>query len=212
MKVVLIGDSSVGKTALVYRFTQNQALTVSKATVGIAFVKRTIVDPSTGKEHAVQIWDTAGQEKFQSVTTHHYRAADGALLVYDVTSENSFQNLDRWLNELYENTDPSVQVMLVATKSDLAQYRVVSEERAKAYAQQNNLMYVETSALWDKYSGRRGSAMGVEAIFLNLVQAIARHQADAGYNPSRLDISGCGSFRQKGVQLGNEDAKNDCAC
>merc|ERR1719181_1210592 len=137
MKIVLIGDSSVGKSALVYRFIHNQLPATSKATVGIAFFKQNLVDVESGEEYTLQIWDTAGQEKFQSVTTHHYRAADGALLVYDTTSESSFRNLDRWLNELYGNTEPSVCVTLVGTKVDLNTMRVVSEERGRAYARQN---------------------------------------------------------------------------
>merc|ERR1719401_1912516 len=120
MKIVLIGDSSVGKSALVYRFIHNKLLTESKATVGIAFFKQNLVDTDTGEEYALQIWDTAGQEKFQSVTTHHYRAADGALLVFDISNENSFRNLDRWLYELRENTDVNVAVVLVGTKNDLS--------------------------------------------------------------------------------------------
>merc|ERR1719439_328366 len=141
----MLGDSNVGKSALCSRFIQNQVPTTSKATVGIAFCKQSVMDPDTKQEYSAQIWDTAGQEKFQSVTTHHYRAADGALLVFDTTNEASFRNLDRWLNELYENTEPSVVVTLVGTKVDLNTRRVVSEERSRAYAQQNGLNYAETS-------------------------------------------------------------------
>merc|ERR1712048_699814 len=189
----------------------NQPLNVSKATVGIAFVKRNIVDPKTNEEHPVQIWDTAGQEKFQSVTTHHYRAADGALLVFDMTNEASFRNLDRWLNELHENTEPSLRVTLVGAKGDLANARVVSEERAKAYAQSNGLMYAETSAMWDKHASGRGVVMGIERIFANMVTSIVHQQAEASGNPSRLDVSGYGLV--KGMKLGADDTmKAACDC
>lgn len=216
MKIVLIGDSSVGKSALVHRFTQNQPLGVSKATVGIAFFKRTVNDPETGEDHAVQIWDTAGQEKFQSVTTHHYRAADGALLVFDITNEASFHNLDRWLNELHENTEPSVQVILVGSKVDLSQKRAVSEAQAQAYALDNDLLYAETSAVWDKtWAGGQGNMMGVERVFLTAVQAIIRQQQDAGSNPLRLDMTGVyGAFKKGGnIMLGEkEEESNACDC
>jgi len=210
MKIVLIGDSSVGKSALVTRFVQNQLPANSKATVGIAFFKQIVVDPETNEEYTLQIWDTAGQEKFQSVTTHHYRAADGALLVYDTTNEASFRNLDRWLNELYENTEPSVVVTLVGTKVDLNTRRVVSEERGRAYARQNGLNYAETSALWDKrwVANGRGAAAGVEQVFLSLVQAIVRKQRDMGHNPLRIDMSGfTRSAPNSSVQLGEERSK-----
>mmetsp|Transcript_105979 Transcript_105979/g.187694 ORF Transcript_105979/g.187694 Transcript_105979/m.187694 type:complete len:216 (-) Transcript_105979:164-811(-) len=215
MKVVLIGDSSVGKSALVTRFVQNQLPVASKATVGIAFFKQIVVDPDTNEEYTLQIWDTAGQEKFQSVTTHHYRAADGALLVFDTTNEASFRNLDRWLNELYENTEPSVVVTLVGSKVDLKN-RVVTEERARAYANQHGLLYAETSSLWDKRwtSGGRGAATGVERVFLSLVQAISRQRRDMGHNPLRIDMSG---FNRTGmnnrVQLGEDGHRSKgCEC
>merc|ERR1719159_193714 len=137
IKVVLIGDSSVGKSALVHRFLHNKPVADSKATVGIAFFKQNVVDPETNDEYTLQIWDTAGQEKFQSVTTHHYRAADGALLVFDISNENSFQNVDKWLYELRENTDPNVAVAMVGTKGDLSKQRAVAPEKAQAYAKAN---------------------------------------------------------------------------
>lgn len=215
MKIVLIGDSSVGKSALVTRFVQNQLPATSKATVGIAFFKQIVVDPDTNEEYTLQIWDTAGQEKFQSVTTHHYRAADGALLVFDTTSEASFRNLDRWLNELYENTEPSVVVTLVGTKVDLGGTRIVSEERGRAYAQQNGLNYAETSALWDKrwVSQGRGSATGVERVFLGLVQAIIAQHRDMGHNPLRIDMSGfTRGANNSSIQLGEDGARRGGGC
>mmetsp|Transcript_110696 Transcript_110696/g.174474 ORF Transcript_110696/g.174474 Transcript_110696/m.174474 type:complete len:217 (-) Transcript_110696:72-722(-) len=216
MKIVLIGDSSVGKSALVTRFVQNQLPPTSKATVGIAFFKQIVVDPETNEEYTLQIWDTAGQEKFQSVTTHHYRAADGCLLVYDTTNEASFRNLDRWLNELYENTEPSVVVTLVGTKVDLAMTRrVVSEERGKAYARQNGLHYAETSALWDKrwVGNGRGTATGVEQVFLSLVQAIVRQHRDMGHNPGRIDMSGFSPSANNSVHLGGDGgSRGGCEC
>lgn len=211
MKLVLVGDANVGKSALVTRFIQNQVPTTSKATVGVAFFKQTIIDPDTNEPFAAQIWDTAGQEKFQSVTTHHYRAADGAILVFDTTSEASFKALDRWLGELTENTDPSVVVMLVGTKVDLNQQRVVSEERARAWARNNGLLYAETSSMWDKKLAGRGAAAGAEAIFVRLVQAIVRQREEIGHNPLRMDISGLG---QKALKLGGDGdfQKAGCDC
>lgn len=190
MKIVLIGDSNVGKSALVCRFIHNKLLTDPKATVGINFLKQNLVDGETNDEYMLQIWDTAGQEKFQSVTTHHYRAADGALLVYDIANDKSFLNLDKWLNELRENTDPNLTVCMVGNKCDMGHQRVVSTERAQAYAKANGLMYVETSSFWDKYRGSgKDLVTGVERIFLKLVRAVVQQQREVGSNPVRLDTS-----------------------
>ncbi|CAE7866066.1 GTP-binding protein YPT31/YPT8 [Symbiodinium microadriaticum] len=211
MKVVLIGDSSVGKSALVYRFINNTLLADPKATVGISFFKQTLMDPLMSQQYPLQIWDTAGQEKFQSVTTHHYRAADGALLVFDIANERSFQNLDKWLAELRENTDPSVVVALVGTKADLSAQRAVSTERAQGYARGNGLLYVETSAYWNKYEGgEKDLAVGVEQIFLRLVRGIIQTQKELGRNPARLDMSGY----PEAIHLEEEGRRRDseCAC
>ncbi|CAE7194347.1 YPT31 [Symbiodinium sp. CCMP2592] len=211
MKVVLIGDSSVGKSALVYRFINNTLLADPKATVGISFFKQTLMDPLMNQQYPLQIWDTAGQEKFQSVTTHHYRAADGALLVFDIANERSFQNLDKWLAELRENTDPSVVVALVGTKADLSAQRAVSTERAQGYARGNGLLYVETSAYWNKYEGaEKDLAVGVEQIFLRLVRGIIQTQKELGRNPARLDMSGY----PEAINLEEEGRRRDseCAC
>mmetsp|Transcript_96677 Transcript_96677/g.242520 ORF Transcript_96677/g.242520 Transcript_96677/m.242520 type:complete len:220 (-) Transcript_96677:122-781(-) len=219
MKIVLIGDSSVGKSALVYRFIHNKPLADSKATVGIAFFKQNLVDSETGEDYTLQIWDTAGQEKFQSVTTHHYRAADGALLVFDISSEQSFLHLDKWLWELRENTDPNVVVALVGTKVDLSTKRAVAQDRAQAYAKANGLLYMETSSLWDKYQGNgKDVVAGVERVFLKLLRAVVQQQRDLGRNPARLDISSYGEAnRGKGaVTLGGDSGRgsrdNDCPC
>jgi len=128
--------------------------------------------------------------------THHYRAADGALLVYDISSEQSFLGLDKWLAELRENTDPNVAVALVGTKGDLSSKRAVPPERAQAYAQTNGLFYMETSALWDKHQGNiQDLSSGVERVFLKLLREATRRRREeaAGNTPgTRLDISGYG--------------------
>eukprot|EP00928_Gymnodinium_smaydae_P086833 TRINITY_DN71254_c0_g1_i1.p1 TRINITY_DN71254_c0_g1~~TRINITY_DN71254_c0_g1_i1.p1 ORF type:complete len:217 (+),score=47.85 TRINITY_DN71254_c0_g1_i1:119-769(+) len=216
MKIVLIGDSSVGKSALVYRFIHNSVLVESKATVGIAFFKMNMVDFETGQEYPLQIWDTAGQEKFQSVTTHHYRAADGALLVFDISNEQSFNNLDKWLNELRENTDPNVVVALVGTKWDLTHQRKVHSERAAEYARMNNLFYVETSAYLEKEHNLRTKELvvGVDKIFLLLLRGIVQQQRENGRNPMRMDMSGYNEANGNRMRLndGSRDSSSDCAC
>lgn len=212
MKIVLIGDSSVGKSALVHRLINNTVMTESRATVGIAFFKQRIPDPELGEEYAIQVWDTAGQEKFRSVTTHHYRAADGALLVFDISNEQSFFGLDKWLTELRENTDPGIVIALVGTKCDLNHSRQVSSEKAQAYAYKHGLLYVETSALWDKHLGSiKELVVGVDRIFVKLLRVI-RQQHKGKERPERLDQSSWQEANAVTLSGESRQQSDGCAC
>ncbi|KAL9325440.1 hypothetical protein ACSQ67_006085 [Phaseolus vulgaris] len=127
-KVVLIGDSGVGKSNLLSRFTRNEFSLESKSTIGVEFATRSIrVDDKVVK---AQIWDTAGQERYRAITSAYYRGAVGALLVYDVTRHVTFENVERWLKELRDHTDANIVVMLVGNKADLRHLRAVSTEDA----------------------------------------------------------------------------------
>ncbi|CAG7869124.1 unnamed protein product [Brassica rapa] len=144
-KVVLIGDSGVGKSNLLSRFTKNEFNLESKSTIGVEFATRTLT--VEGKVIKAQIWDTAGQERYRAITSAYYRGAVGALLVYDVTRRATFENIDRWLKELKNHTDPNIVVMLVGNKSDLRHLLAVPTEDGKSYAEQESLCFMETSAL-----------------------------------------------------------------
>ncbi|XP_073115126.1 ras-related protein RIC2 [Elaeis guineensis] len=144
-KVVLIGDSGVGKSNLLSRFTRNEFSLESKSTIGVEFATRSLtVDNKVIK---AQIWDTRGRERYRAITSAYYRGAVGALLVYDVTRHATFENVERWLKELRDHTDPSVVVMLVGNKSDLRHLVAVSTEDGKAFAERESLFFMETSAL-----------------------------------------------------------------
>ncbi|KAI6112854.1 GTPase [Pisolithus croceorrhizus] len=144
-KVVLIGDSGVGKSNLLSRFTRNQFNTDSKSTIGVEFATRSInVD---GKLIKAQIWDTAGQERYRAITSAYYRGAVGALLVYDISKQATFANVTRWLKELRDHADSNIVIMLVGNKSDLKHLRAVPTEEATNFATQNELSFIETSAL-----------------------------------------------------------------
>ncbi|XP_054815181.1 ras-related protein RABA1f [Prosopis cineraria] len=144
-KVVLIGDSGVGKSNLLSRFTRNEFSLESKSTIGVEFATRSIsVDDKMVK---AQIWDTAGQERYRAITSAYYRGAVGALLVYDITRHVTFENVERWLKELRDHTDSNVVVMLVGNKADLRHLRAVSTEDAKSFAEKENTFFMETSAL-----------------------------------------------------------------
>ena len=144
-KVVLIGDSGVGKSNILSRFTRNEFSLESKSTIGVEFATRSIqVD---GKTVKAQIWDTAGQERYRAITSAYYRGAVGALLVYDITKQVTFENVERWLKELRDHADSNIVIMLVGNKSDLRHLRSVSTEDAKAFSEKEGLSFIETSAL-----------------------------------------------------------------
>uniref|UniRef100_A0A7S1ERB5 Uncharacterized protein n=1 Tax=Timspurckia oligopyrenoides TaxID=708627 RepID=A0A7S1ERB5_9RHOD len=144
-KVVLIGDSGVGKSNLLSRFTRNEFNLESKSTIGVEFATRSIqVD---GKVIKAQIWDTAGQERYRAITSAYYRGAVGALLVYDISKKPTFENISRWLKELKDHADSNIVIMLVGNKSDLQHLRAVTTEEGSKFSAGNSLSFIETSAL-----------------------------------------------------------------
>ncbi|CAH8603354.1 unnamed protein product [Heterobilharzia americana] len=160
-KVVLIGDSGVGKSNLLSRFTRNQFNLESKSTIGVEFATRSIqID---GKVIRAQIWDTAGQERYRAITSAYYRGAVGALLVYDVSKPATYSNVERWLRELRDHVADSIVVLLVGNKCDLRHLRAITTEKAEEFAVRNGLSFIETSAL---------DSTNVEEAFCQIIQAI----------------------------------------
>jgi len=160
-KVVLIGDSGVGKSNLLSRFTRNEFCLESKSTIGVEFATRSIaVD---GKTVKAQIWDTAGQERYRAITSAYYRGAVGALLVYDITKGVTFENVERWLKELRDHADANIVISLVGNKADLRHLRAVQAEDAAAFCEREGLSFIETSAL---------EATNVEAAFQKILTEI----------------------------------------
>lgn len=178
-KVVLIGDSGVGKSNLLSRFARNEFSLESKSTIGVEFATRSIhVDDKIVK---AQIWDTAGQERYRAITSAYYRGAVGALLVYDVTRHITFENVERWLKELRDHTDSNIVIMLVGNKADLRHLRAVSTDDAKTFAERENTFFMETSAL---------ESMNVENAFTEVLTQIYRiaskKSLDVGDDPTTL--------------------------
>ncbi|KAH0791227.1 ras-related protein RABA2a [Histomonas meleagridis] len=144
LKIVLIGDSGVGKTNLLSRFTRDQFNPESKSTIGVEFATKTM--EVEGKTVKAQIWDTAGQERYRAITSAYYRGAIGALLLYDISAALTFNSLPRWLQELRENADSNIVVMLVGNKCDLSELRAVTTEEGIGFSKSENLLFIETSA------------------------------------------------------------------
>ncbi|PRP83212.1 ras-related protein Rab-11B-like [Planoprotostelium fungivorum] len=144
--VVVVGDSGVGKTNVAGRFVNDQFNSDTKATICVEFT-HSEVTLKDGTNVKIQIWDTAGQERFRALARGYYRGAAGALIVFDVTKLNTFDNVESWLRELRDFTEGPLTIMMVGNKCDLTQHREVSTEQAIAFSEENELMYIETSAL-----------------------------------------------------------------
>jgi len=160
-KLLLIGDSGVGKSCLLLRFADDTYTDSYISTIGVDFKIRTVdLDTKTIK---LQIWDTAGQERFRTITSSYYRGAHGIIIVYDITDKESFDNVRQWLFEIDRYASESVCKLLVGNKSDLTNKRAVEYEQAKAFADELNVPFLETSAK---------NAANVEQAFLTMAAQI----------------------------------------
>lgn len=143
-KYIIIGDTAVGKSCILLQFTDKRFQPTHELTIGVEFGSRTLtIGEMTLK---LQIWDTAGQESFRSMTRSYYRGACGALLVFDLTRRESFNGLKKWLDEARRNAIPNLVIILIGNKCDLDQKRAVAKEEGEAFAKANGIVYVETSA------------------------------------------------------------------
>ena len=145
LKVVVVGDSGVGKTNLIKRFTSDNFSYDSKATVGVEFISKSYI--INKKVFKIEIWDTAGQERYKAITSAYYKGAKGCLIVYDTTSQASFNNIDKWMSEIKEKALTNIKVLIIGNKIDLKDKRIVSIEDAMQKAQQLQAPIMETSAL-----------------------------------------------------------------
>jgi len=144
LKIIILGDSGVGKTSLMNQYVNQRFSKQYKTTIGADFTtKEVMVDD---KLVTMQIWDTAGQERFRTITSSYYRGAHGIIIVYDITDQESFDNVKQWLQEIDRYACEKVNTLLVGNKSDLTTKRVVSYEAAKEFAAKQEMDFLETSA------------------------------------------------------------------
>eukprot|EP00019_Armaparvus_languidus_P000440 CAMPEP_0168589616 /NCGR_PEP_ID=MMETSP0420-20121227/6107_1 /TAXON_ID=498008 /ORGANISM="Pessonella sp." /LENGTH=200 /DNA_ID=CAMNT_0008625175 /DNA_START=76 /DNA_END=678 /DNA_ORIENTATION=- len=143
-KLVLLGEQAAGKSSLVLRFVKGAFVEYQESTIGAAFLTQTVcLNDTTVK---FEIWDTAGQERYHSLAPMYYRGAQAAIVVYDITSMDSFERAKSWIKELQRQGNPNIVIALAGNKVDLAENRAVSTEEAKAYADENGNLFMETSA------------------------------------------------------------------
>ena len=144
VKVVLVGDSGVGKTNIMSKYLKNQFREDSKATVGVEFGSKQF----TVENHQIkaQIWDTAGQERYKAITSAYYKGAKGAFVVYDITRKNTFETVNKWVSDISAAADKKITLILIGNKNDLEDQRQVTKEMGEEKAKELGLAFMETSA------------------------------------------------------------------
>lgn len=208
-RLILIGDSTVGKSSLLKYFTDGKFAEVSDPTVGVDFFAR-FVEIKNGVRIKLQLWDTAGQERFRSITKSYYRNSVGALLVYDICNRASFEHIPRWMMEARRHIEPHQPVfVLVGCKLDLAQSsgrREISIEEANAFAKQNNMTHVITSAK---------TGLRVEDAFVAITQEVynkiqsGEYKVEEGWDGIKVGFARPGSNIDFNLSQA-EPAKSSC--
>jgi len=168
-KLVLLGESAVGKSSLVLRFVKGQFHEYQESTIGAAFLTQTVcLDDTTVK---FEIWDTAGQERYHSLAPMYYRGAQAAIVVYDITNTDTFTRAKNWVKELQRQASPNIVIALAGNKADLANKRAVDFQEAQSYADDNSLLFMETSAK---------TAMNVNEIFMAIAKKLPKNEPQGG--------------------------------
>ncbi|CRH03077.1 ras-related protein Rab-5C, putative [Plasmodium relictum] len=185
-KLVLLGDTSVGKSCIVVRFAKNEFYEYQESTIGAAFMTQLIdIGECTIK---FEIWDTAGQERYRSLAPMYYRGASAAVIVYDITNKKSFEGAKGWINELKSVHSNDIIIALAGNKNDLEDNRVVDRELAESFANSNNILFIETSAK---------TGQNVNELFLRIAKKLPLNKKEQDKN--------------SGIQINNtEETKRRC--
>ena len=180
IKVLTLGDATVGKSSIVIRYSDNKFSETLLSTIGVDS-KRKIVKIN-GEKVRVSIWDTAGQEKFQNIVKQYYKGANGVLLIYDIAEKKSFKNLDFWIRDLKENADNfnDIFICLIGNKIDKEEEREVSIEEADEYAKEKNLPFFEVSAK---------TGEGIHKLFHEIIKGAMKKILNSTENDDNISLS-----------------------
>jgi len=207
-KFIAIGDTGVGKSCLLLQFTDKRFNPEHDLTIGVEFGTQTV--PINNETIKLQIWDTAGQETFRSITRSYYRNTAGALLVYDITRRETFMHASQWLSDAKNHGSSDMTVMLVGNKCDLEHLRQVSTEEGAKFAQEHSLLFIETSAKTSK---------NVEEAFTkpaaHIYQRVQDGEIDPSDQSSGVQIGITSSSQSQPINAANNDPRpssNSCAC
>ena len=206
-KIIIIGDTSVGKTALLSKYLKGVFPTSPLSTVATEFAT-TIIQIKEGGYIKAQIWDTAGEEKYKSITYHHYKKSVGGLIVYDITKKSSFDNVKNWYNDLITKAEKGCIIALIGNKLDLVQRnerkREVSKEEAQSYAEDNHMLFYETSA----YNGSN-----INDIFEELMQTIyTERRKIPDFKERDKELDNLTSINLRDNKNKNFVQDNECEC
>ncbi len=182
-KYIIIGDPSVGKSNLLMKFANNKFTEDYQSTIGVEFGAKNI--RLNDQVYRIQIWDTAGQENFRSITRAYFKKCVCAMVVYDITSKESFEHIQNWIDDVHEQSPKTVLIVLIGNKIDLEERRVISTDEGNDFATQNGLIFMETSAK---------SGVGVKEIFEKTAQEIAKKMEENYYD---LNSDNCGITKGK---------------
>lgn len=195
-KFILIGNTGTGKSCILHRFTERKFKPSSAHTIGVEFGTKLI--NIGGKNIRLQIWDTAGQERYRAVTKNYYRGAVGGLLVYDITSRDTYNQLQHWLTDALTLANDAVAIVVVGNKADLKDQREVTHVEACRFAQENDLIFLETSAL---------SGEGIDESFMQCARKIL-----AGIESGNVKVEGAASpVENSGADPGTK-GESGCRC
>ena len=211
VKFIIVGDSSVGKSNILLRFSRNVFDPGHQATLGIEFANRHL--QYNNIDYLVQVWDTAGQENFRSVTRAYYKASAVAMVVYDITSEESFQHIQQWIKDCKDLAPKTVLLVLIGNKTDLEEERVIQKERGEELANENNMLFFETSAL---------NGNGVEEAFQKSIEAVDQkirsgfydlsNSSNQGIKKINNENDGARVIDKKSLSIGKKPKNNDMCC
>ena len=190
-KIILIGDSSVGKSNILLKYLKGEFDPNSKATVGVEFGTKTL--KIEDRRIKVQIWDTAGQERYRSITSAYYKGAKGAFIVYDITRKDTFDSIDKWASDLKTNGDQNISIVLIGNKSDLEDKREVQKEEGIKKSEEFKTAFMETSAF---------SGDNIAKAFNELIEQIYENNCEDIESGVSVDVV------DKGVNL-NDEKKGD---